>query len=464
MKLLKRREFLLGLSSLGLLSLLRWDYVYGYVTSITVPEEKPQELPPPEPAIVKVDCDYVLENGLIVDGTGKQGFTGHVGIKGNEIAAVGDFVPSERARRINARGLVVAPGFIDLHTHTENYWLAGGNGEMVLKQGVTTQIGGNCGNSVPSIKEYFQSLQQAAINVGLFVGYKNLRGEVVPAEVDLIGTAELNKMKERLAQGMEEGAFGLSVGLSYYPQFKATKEELIELCKVVKEAGGFYSTHIRNENDNVLTAVEEAIDIGLAASIPVQYSHVKAEGEKNWGKMPQALALMGQAVEKGLDITGDVYPYTYSSLDVAKNNKAESMSEGDMLLALSHPLLMIGSDSGLSREGQATHPRAYANFSRILSRYTGEGKALSLETAVHKITYMPAKRLGLIDRGIIAMGKKADLAVFNLSGVQELATRDSPNQFSTGMKYVFVNGKLSLEQGKLTGVKAGGPLRHKQSS
>jgi len=461
MKLLKRREFLLGLGSLGLLSLLRWDYVYGYVTSVTAPEGKPQELPPPEPEIIKIDCDYVLENGLIIDGTGKKGFIGHVGIKGNEISAVGDFVPTERARRINAAGLVVSPGFIDLHTHTENYWLAGGNGEMVLKQGVTTQIGGNCGNSVSSIKDYFQSLQQAVINVGLFVGYKNLRGEVVPAEVNQIGETDLNKMRERLAQGMEEGAFGLSVGLSYYPQFKATKEELIELCKVVKEAGGFYSTHIRDENDGVIAAVEEAIAIGIAAGIPVQYSHVKTAGKKNWGKMPQVLALMGQAVEKGLNITGDVYPYTYSSLDVAKNNRAESMNEEDMLLALRHPLLMVGSDSGLSQEGRATHPRAYANFTRILSRYTGEGKALSLETAVHKMTFMPAKRLGLKDRGIISEGKKADLAVFNLSGVQELATRDRPNQFSTGMKYVFVNGKLSLEQGKLTGVKAGGPLKHR---
>ena len=183
-------------------------------------------------------------------------------------------------------------------------------------------------------------------------------------------------------------------------------------------------------------------------------------GRKNWGKMPQVLALLGQAVEKGLDITGDVYPYTYSSLDVAQNGRVESMSEEDMLLALKHPLLMVGSDSGLSRKGRATHPRAYGNHSRILSSYTGEGKALSLETAVHKMAYMPAKRLGLDDRGSIAVGKKGDLAVFYLAGVQELATRDKPNQFSTGMKYVFVNGKLSLEQGKLTGIKAGGPLKH----
>lgn len=458
MKLLKRREFLLGLGSLGILGLLKWDYVYGYVTSVAAPEEKTPELPP-EPEIGEVDCDYVLENGFIVDGTGKKGFAGHVGIKGDTIAAVGDFVAPKGAKKINAAGLVISPGFIDLHTHTEGYWLAGGNGEMVLKQGVTTQIGGNCGSSVPSIHDYFQSLRQAAINVGLFVGYKNIRGAVVPPEADRIEAADLDKMKALLAQGMEEGAFGLSVGLSYYPQFKATKEEMIELCKVVREAGGFYSTHIRNENDDVLPSVEEAIEIGFAAGIPVQYSHVKTAGRKNWGKMPQVLTLVGQAAEKGLDITGDVYGYTYSSLDVAENDRTESMSEEDMLLALQHPLVMVGSDSGLSREGEAFHPRAYANCSRILSRYTGEGELLSLETAVHKMTAMPAKRLRLEDRGSIGVGKKADLAVFNLSGVQELATRDKPNQLSMGMKYVFVNGRLALDQGKVTGVKGGGPLR-----
>ncbi|ATW27060.1 N-acyl-D-amino-acid deacylase family protein [Candidatus Formimonas warabiya] len=463
MKLWKRREFLwgLGLGSLGLFSLLKWDTVYGYVTSISASTgAKPEEQPSEEPVVPEMDCDYVLENGLIVDGTGQAGFLGNIGIKGDTIVAVGDFLAGENAKKMNASGLVITPGFIDLHTHTEDYWLAGGDGEMVLKQGVTTQIGGNCGSSVSSIGDYLASLHQAPINVGLFVGYKNLRRSVVPDQVKEVGGAEIGKMQMILAKGLEEGAFGLSVGLSYDPQIKATKDELIQLCRTVKEGNGFYSTHIRNENDEVIPSVQEAISIGLSAQVPVEYSHVKTAGQRNWGKMAQVLKLVEQAANDGLDITGDTYPYTYSSLDVAQNDQAESMCEEDMNMALQHPLIMVGSDSGLSQEGVATHPRAYGNYTRVLSHYVRDTKLLGLEQAVHKMTLMPARRLKLKDRGMIAVGHKADLAVFNLSGVAEQATRDKPNQTSLGMKYVFVNGGLALDQGAITGVKTGRPLKN----
>ncbi|MCR6545295.1 D-aminoacylase [Dehalobacterium formicoaceticum] len=458
MKLLKRREFLLGLGSLGLLGFLNWDYVYGALSEVNFPggEKKNEE-------VELISCDYVLENGLIVDGTGRTGYPGRVGIKEDRIVALGDFNYQEGAQVIPAQGLVITPGFIDLHTHTESYWLAGGTGEMVLKQGVTTQIGGNCGTSVPSIENYFQSLPPTPINLGLFVGYKNLRNQAGAVPEDLIDEAGLKIMEENLARGLMEGAFGLSVGLEYYPQAKGTKEEMIALCRVLREKGGFYSTHIRNENDSVIPALREAITIGLTAGVPVQYSHVKASRQENWGKMSQLLALMEDAASIGLDITGDVYPYTFSSLDVDNNNITESMNEEDMLQALQHPLIMVGSDSGLSKEGVAIHPRAYGNYPRVLSLYTGAGKSLSLEQAVHKMTGMPAKRLKLKDRGTIAVDMKADLAVFNLDGVQDLATRDNPNQLSMGMKYVFVNGRKVLEQGKLTGEKGGGPLRYQHS-
>jgi len=459
MKLLKRRDFLLGFAFFGLLGLLNWDYVFGDVSS-SAPEKTEKETPAPEPAVPEVDCDYVLENGLIVDGTGQPGFLGSIGIKGDSIVAVGDFAVLGECRRINAQGLVIAPGFIDLHTHTEDYWAAGGNGEMVLKQGVTTHIGGNCGSSVPSVGRYFDSLGQAAVNVGLFVGYKNLRAAVSDNEKKAIGPAELSRMKEIIAQGMKEGAFGLSVGLSYYPQYKASTEELIELCRVVKEYKGFYSTHIRDENDGVIPSVEEAIQIGTGAEIPVEYSHVKCAGKRNWGKMKKVLALLDQAVAGGLDITGDVYGYTYSSLDAAENNRKESMCEEDMVRALQHPLIMVGSDSGLNKKGGTSHPRAYGNYSRILSLYVRDKQVLTLEKVIHKMTLMPAKRLRLNDRGVIAPGKKADLAVFNLAAVEERATRQVPNQFSTGMKYVFVNGSLVLEQGVVSGIMAGRVLRN----
>lgn len=364
------------------------------------------------------------------------------------------------AKYINAAGLVISPGFIDIHTHTEDYWAAGGMGEMVLEQGVTTHITGNCGTAPTSIGKYLDSLQSCPINVGTLVGYKSLRRAVIDKEPGNVGGNEINQMKEILARGMREGAFGLSVGLSYYPQSLATGQELVELCQVVKDFNGYYATHIRDEGNRVISAVKEAISIGFKAGVPVQYSHVKIAGNKNWGKMPQVLQLVEQARSQGLDITGDVYGYTYSSNDQARDKVKESMNEEDMLLALGHPLIMIGSDSGLTTRGVASHPRAYANYSRILSLYVRDQKVLSLEQAVHKMTLMPAKRLNLDDRGMIAVGKKADLAVFNLDGVMENASRTNPNLLSNGMKYVFVNGKLALAEGEITGIMAGIPLRH----
>lgn len=464
MKFLKRRDFLVGLGSLGILGLVKWDYVYGYVIPPSENQdnlEREDETPGSEKPLQVIECDYILENGLIVDGTGMPPVIGNIGIKGDTISAMGEFVANDTAQRIDASGLIITPGFIDLHTHTEGYLAAGGNGEMMLRQGVTSHIGGNCGTSVSSIGKYIDSLGFVPINVGLFIGYKMLRRAVIPKENILVGPNELEAMKKIIAQGMIEGAFGLSVGLSYYPQLKATTEELIELCKTVKEYKGFYSTHIRDEGDGVIPSVKEAILIGKSAKIPVEYSHVKTSGEKNWGKMAQVLKLVEQAKNEGLDIAGDVYGYTYSSLDIGINKTYESMHEDDLKMALKHPLLMIGSDSGLSRKGRATHPRAYGNHVRILSQYVRDQKILSLQEAIHKMTAMPAKRLRLKDRGLLSPGQKADIAVFNFNDLKEEATRLEPNKFATGMKYVFVNGALALDEKGLTGVRAGRPLKNK---
>ena len=460
MKLFTWKMVFIGLFlMLALIGFINWDYVYGYVDSSPAGGEIADSTIK-ESVLPSIDCDYLLTDGLIVDGTGSFPYTGNVGIKGDTIVAVGDFTADSDAKHINTAGLVVSPGFIDIHTHTEDYWASGGTGEMVLEQGVTTHITGNCGTAPASIGKYLDSLQSSPINVGILVGYKSLRQAVIDKEPGKVGENEIIKMKEILAAGMREGAFGLSVGLGYYPQSLATGQELIELCQVVKDYNGYYATHIRSEEDKVISAVKEAISIGFKAGVPVQYSHVKVAGNKNWGKMPQVLQLIEEAQSQGLEITGDVYGYTYSSTDQAQNKVKESMQEEDMLLALTHPLIMIGSDSGLTTRGVASHPRAYANYSRILSLYVRDKKVLSLEQAVHKMTLMPAKRLNLGDRGMIAVGKKADLAVFNLDGVMENASRTNPNVLSAGMKYVFVNGKPALAEGEITGTMAGIPLRH----
>lgn len=452
----QKKWLIFGLILLGLFCLIKWDYVYG---NIYMPSDKVNVAVSPEPTIQLVDCDYILENGLIVNGTGSPAFKGSVGIKGDIIVAVGEFNACTTAKRINASGLVISPGFIDIHTHTEDYWSTGGSGEMALEQGVTTHIVGNCGTAPAQIGEYLNSLKEIPVNVGALIGYKSLRRAVIDKEPGKVGSQELKRMKEFAALGMKEGAFGLSVGLGYYPQSLATGSELVELCKTIKEYHGFYATHIRNEEKNVITAVKEAISIGIKAGVPVEYSHVKTAGP-SWGEMSCVLDLIDQARNQGLDITGDVYAYTYSSLDAAADGLKQSMKEEDMILALKHPLILIGSDSGISTKGIAGHPRAFANYSRILSRYVRDKQVLSLEAAVHKMTQMPAHRLQLEDRGVIAAGKKADIAVFNLAGVTENATRSKPSLCSTGMKYVFVNGGLALAAGEVTGLKAGSALKH----
>ncbi|MBC7326336.1 MAG: amidohydrolase family protein, partial [Moorella sp. (in: Bacteria)] len=222
------------------------------------------------PAPAPVACDYLFRQGLIIDGSGNKARRGDVGVKGKEIVAVGDFQAAPGAVEIDARNLVLCPGFIDPHTHTENYLAGGGGATMLLLQGVTTHLGGNCGTSVHRVGEFLDNIDKLAINLGILAGYKNLRLATVAEEGRPAGAKEVAAMQEKLAAALKEGAFGLSVGLEYWPQTLATTRELIELCQVLKEYGGFYATHIRSESDRVLEAVEEAVAIGQQAGIPVQ--------------------------------------------------------------------------------------------------------------------------------------------------------------------------------------------------
>jgi N-acyl-D-aspartate/D-glutamate deacylase len=328
---------------------------------------------------------------------------------------------------------------------------------MMLYQGVTTHIGGNCGTFQGSIQDYFNKLNNTGINVGLFIGLKNLRLNVAGTKKSLTDT-ELGEIKNLVGKAMNEGAFGLSVGLQYWPQIYTTTEELIEICRVVSECGGFYSTHIRNEEDYVIPSVEEAIRIGFEADVPVEYSHIKTAQKNNWGKMPRVLKRLDEAHKKGLDITADVYGYEYSSLDIGTGKS--SISENDMMTAMKHQLVMMGSDSGLSTNGKASHPRAYGNYPRILGRYIRDKEVISLEKCIKKMTFMPAKRLGLNDRGVLKVGNAADITVFDFNNIIDKAERYAPNRYSKGVEHVFVNGKHALKNGKVTGVLAGQKLKH----
>lgn len=404
-----------------------------------------------------VVCDIYLTNGVIVDGNGGTPYAGGVAILGDKIVDVGACQPAPGAQIIDVGGRYITPGFIDIHTHTDDYWPNKGDGLMVLNQGVTTQIVGNCGTSVSNVAEYLDSVEGAAINVGTFYGYKALRRSFL-SDAAAMTDAALAQMETQLAAAIDNGALGLSVGLSYYPQTKASYEELLALAKVVAEKDALFANHIRDEYSGVVASVEEMINLTRDSGVRMQYNHIKVAGRANWDLQDQVLQLFNAAIAEGLDIRGDAYVYEFSSWDVSGTGISVSMD--NIKKVLQNPYVMVGSDSGLSASGRAVHPRAYANAVAVLIRMVRDESVLRLEEAVQKMTSMPADRLGIETRGRLAKGMQADIAVFHLEDLAENATRSNPNQMASGMYYVFVNGKAAIAAGEGTGSLNGQAIRH----
>jgi len=520
--------------------------------------------------------DTKIEGATVLDGTGAPGFRADVGISGEAIAAVGDLSREPAGTTLRASGLTLSPGFIDMHSHSDWRLWANRRAESKIRQGVTTEVVGNCGFSpapvnpsfreelsgfalfLPegmdfswlSVEEYLARLDGGglALNVIQLVGHGTLRIAAMGFARRQPSEAELAHMKRLVSESMEGGAWGLSTGLIYAPGSYALAAEIIELARVVGRHRGFYASHIRGEGANLLNAVSEAIGIGRDAELPVQVSHLKAAGRPHWGKVKDALALIDAARAEGLDVTADAYPYTASSTtlrtllpgwaleggveamverlrdpavrermraDVEAGRVGEEnfvanagwhgimiayapsrpeaegrrlsalarewgqtpldaamdlilsergkvymivfqLDEADLRMALGHPSVMIGSDgSALAPVGELgrgkPHPRSYGTFPRVLGRYWREQRLLSLEQAVHKMTGLPAKKLGLRDRGVIRVGAKADLVVFNHKTVTDLATYEDPHRYPAGIEHVFVNGRLVIKGGEHTG-------------
>ena len=262
--------------------------------------------------------NIVIEGGMIVDGTGGPWYYGDVGIKNGYIKKIGDLKNSPAIKRINARGLVVAPGFIDIHTHTDEEIQKLPLARNYMQQGVTTMVGGNCGDSIYPVGEMLTALKRLGlgINFALFVGHATIRKQVMGMADRAPTQGELNKMKKLVAKAMEQGAVGLSTGLYYAPGSYAKTEEIIELAKVVVQYGGIYTSHLRDESDyniGLVAAVREAIEIGEKANIPVQISHLKALGKPVWGQSVEILNLVKTAGARGVDVTFDQYPYVASA-------------------------------------------------------------------------------------------------------------------------------------------------------
>jgi N-acyl-D-amino-acid deacylase len=494
--------------------------------------------------------DIVISNGTIVDGSGNPWFLGDVGIRGDSIAAVGLLGNAPAGRRIDARGLTVSPGFIDIHTHARRGIFLDPTAQNYIRQGVTTLIEGNDGSSPVPLAPFFQKLagSRMAVNFASFVGQGSIRQQVLGLENRKATAPEIAQQKDLARQAMLDGAFGLSTGLFYVPGNFTPTEEVVEIARVVGSLGGMHISHMRDEAAGVLDSVRETIRIGEEGRLPTQVTHHKIIGKSNWGRSADTLRLVEEARARGVDATIDAYPYTASSTGLAalfpqwsqaggqkallerlsapeqrsrikaaivenilinrgggdpKNvviaacafdpklagkslaqitadhgraitpeNAAETaielqqkgqcsavyhaIDEPDVERILRSPYTMIGSDGEIPEFGKgAPHPRSYGTFARVLARYVRERKAITLEDAIRKMSGYPAERLKLFDRGLLRPGMKADIAVFDPNTVQDKADFANPHQYAVGFRYVIVNGKPIIDDGKLTGERPG---------
>lgn len=281
--------------------------------------------------------DILIKNGRVIDGSHTPWFYADIAIKDGLIVSIGKEVRGEAQNIIDAHGLVVSPGFIDAHSHSDFPFLINPKAESKIRMGVTTEVIGQCGTSAApkapeqkdffgydlsalgmdfqTMGDYFELLEAKglAVNTVALFGHGTIRTQVVGLEDRPATVEELQTMKELVAQAMQDGALGMSTGLIYPPSCYAPLSELIELAKVVGEYQGIYATHMRNESSDLITAIQEAITIAREAKLPVQISHFKACNEANWGKVREGLKLIEQAREEGLDITLDQYPYIATS-------------------------------------------------------------------------------------------------------------------------------------------------------
>lgn len=266
------------------------------------------------PTAAQESYDFLIRGGRIVDGTGNPWFSADLAVRGDRIALIGPGAGATAARIIEARGMVVSPGFIDPHTHAIRGIFDVPGAENALLQGVTTLIEGNDGSSPFPIRESLQRIEALKVspNWGLFVGQGTIRESVVGLENRRASPEEIEQMKAMVARAMEEGALGLSTGLFYVPGAFTPTEEIIELARVAARYGGIYISHMRDEAEGLLDSVRETIRIGEEAGLPVQMTHHKAAGRRAFGKSVESLALVDQARARGIDITMDQYPYTAS--------------------------------------------------------------------------------------------------------------------------------------------------------
>jgi len=526
--------------------------------------------------------DVLIKGGMVYDGTGQTPRRADVGIRGDRIVAIGGLQRASATSVIDATGLAVTPGFINMLSHSEVSLIADGRSMSEVKQGVTTQIFGesSMGPLTDEMKkrrvdqqgdikydiawttlaEYLAYLEKRGVsqNFASFIGAATVREYVIGLEDKPPTPEQLDKMRELVRQEMEAGALGVTTALIYPPATFARTDELIELSKVAAKYNGKYIAHIRSEANQLTEAVEETIRISREAGLPAEIYHLKAAGQENWPKLDRVIAMIEEARRQGLNITADMYTYTASAtglnscmppwvydggaeaaykrlqdpetrkkiadaMRVPSNDwenqyqlagspdrillvgfKSEAlkpltgktlaevarmrgedpiqtimdlvledrsrigtvyfmMDEQNVKKQIRQPWVSFGSDgASMAPEGvflkSSTHPRAYGNFARLLSKYVREERVISLAEAVHRLSGLPATNLGLDHRGFIKQGMFADVVVFDPQTIADRATFEQPHQYSVGVKHVFVNGVQVLKDGDHTGSKPGRAL------
>jgi N-acyl-D-amino-acid deacylase len=522
-------------------------------------------------------ADLVLRRATLFDGTGAPGIQADVGITGDRISGIGPGAGAG-AEEIDLAGMALAPGFIDIHSHADLSLLVNPRAESRIRQGVTLEVVGQDGSSVgPWSEDAYQATREhynrrygveidfrdiggflrrlertpAAVNLASMVGHGTVRGLVVGGADREASSEEVRRMRGIVRSALQQGAVGFSSGLEYTPGSFASAGELVELARELAGTGYPYASHIRNEDDRLIAGVEEALQVGFMAGVPVQISHLKAQGRRNWWKAATVLRTIEGARESGVDVHFDRYPYvaygtglsslfptwaraggteaflrrledpemlpriaaftrakvallgSWDAVQITSTRTAGNagargrrlgqlaedlgeepfeltkrliveesnrvgmigfgMSEENTATILSHPLAMIGSDGGShatygALSGGSPHPRAYGTFPRLLGRYVRERGDMPMETAIHKITGMPAAKLKLRDRGVVRVGAYADLVAFDPGAVADLATFSSPHQYPRGIPLVIVNGRTTIRGGEQTGALAGRPI------
>jgi N-acyl-D-amino-acid deacylase len=525
--------------------------------------------------------DILIRGGSVIDGSGRPGEIADVAIDGGRIARIGRSLSGTATRTIDATGLAVAPGFIDIKTHSDFTLPINPKAESKVRQGVTTEIIGHCGFSVApvlpgktqlladylsggapwlpfsevSFPDYLDNFPAVAVNAGMLVGHNTLRLMAMGLEDRAPTGTELDQMIALLDEGLGAGALGLSTGLFTPPGSFAEPAEIMALCEVVARHRAGYFTHIRDESNKVLDAVEEAIAVAHAYPIHVEIVHLKCSGVDNWGKAGQILARIEKARAEGCEIDCDAYPYAAGAnplknllppwvqvgdnramlarlalpevrarieaeiadsglnnwgripsweavqvsispnlpqnagktiaalaasrgvdpIDLVCDHLIEdngatrvlitSIAEDDIRTIVRSPTALVGSDGncvadyGITGQGMP-HPRFYGTFPRIIGHYVGAERLLPLEQAVHKMTGGSARALKLKDRGLLAEGYRADVAIFDPADFRDEATYAEPHRYPTGRRTsVIVNGVIVVDNAVHTGALPGMVLR-----